>query len=697
MDIKFHDPGRKIIFVITLSMLLQPAIAVTNECPDDDLDADVVWVGIGSTSLAWSTAYGFEADDAVYIIRASDFNQDLSAALISIEKDGAVEKKVLYLDTRPGDDWFNWDAEIRVELTGITTDAHETPSAHLDLYRGEKPRLNIEIGATSETHYGTNVSSDQYAPGKEKTIAIEVKNTGGAWIEDVAVWIDIGELKLVDQGFEFHDQMIYESLGCMENGDAGSINFTVAAPAWNGVTSPYRINYTISVSAEGIDIQEMRYCTNESLTLSCTDPQLLVTQSVCYDEISMSRCNLISSNRSLKEIAISMPEALIYNVSEWSIVEAGIRNIGFYPLYDLNITDPPIPDGFRVAEVHEEGSLTCVSKEHPYHIRYKLVPTKPGRHAVNATVVRAEFYGTKHSWRSDGATITVHGPHIKLTKTITEPGNGMHRVALNLRNDGDRAALVDLTDTIPLYARYTEGGMDEGTGIPTGGDFDLRIADDSYLLMANDILLEPEQSIGFSYHVQSDRELNLSRAEAWFIARNDYGGVVFSSILGLPVAVPDYNVTSENLTSENVTSENVTSGNRSNQSEPLPPKVSTPAFENMTGVLPTNASGPKDEPEGRNLFDLLVYAAIGIVVLAAAFMLWGRIARKQKGNEEGVDDGLSWAVSSIRKTGSEYEITVTKNSKKKTIKLNEKFYKKLIKDKKLTFGKQTIFIPHKKG
>ncbi|RLD17872.1 MAG: hypothetical protein DRI69_11425, partial [Bacteroidetes bacterium] len=365
-NIKFHNLGRKVIFVILLSTLLQPAIAVTSKCPDDDPDTDVVWVSSGSTSLAWGMAYGFEADDAMYIIRACDFDQDLGASLISIEKDGVVRRKVLYLDTRPGDDWFNWDAEMRVELTDITTDAHETPSAHLDLYRGERPRLDIEIGAISETSYGINVSSDQYAPGKEKRISIDVKNTGEAWIEDVVLWIDIGELKLLDRGFEFRDQMICESLGCMEKGDTGSINFTVAAPAWNGVTSPYQINYTISVSAEGIDIQGRRYCTNESLKLSCTDPQLLVTQSVCYDEISMSRCNLISSNMSLKEIAISMPEALIYNVSEWSIVETSIYNIGFYPLYNLDITDSLVPGGFRVAEVHEEGSLEYVSRDHPY-------------------------------------------------------------------------------------------------------------------------------------------------------------------------------------------------------------------------------------------------------------------------------------------------------------------------------------------
>ena len=681
VDIKFHNLGRRVIFAILLSMLLQPAIAATNECPDDDPDTDVVWVSSGSTSLAWSMAYGFETDDAVYIIRACDFDQDLSASLISIEKDGVMREKVLYLGTRPGDSWFNWDADIRVELTDITTDAHETPSAHLDLYRGEKPRLDIEIVAASETFYGVNVSSDQYAPGKEKAITVSVKNTGGAWIEDVVVRIGIGELKLVDQDFEFRDQMLYESLGCMEKGDTGSINFTVVAPAWDGVTSPYQINYTISVSAEGIDIWKMRYCTNKSLTLSCTDPQLLVTQSVCYDEISMSRCNLISSNLSLKEIATSMPEALIYNVSEWSIVEVSICNIGFYPLCNISITDSLIPDGFRVAEVYEEGSLKYVSRGHPYRIRYKIVPTKPGKHVVNATVVRADFYGMKRLWSSDGATITVHGPHINLTKTITESSNRTYRVALNMRNDGDRAALIDLADTIPPYARYTEGGMDEGINTPTGWDFDLRRIDDSYLLVVNDILMEPEQSIGFSYHVQSDRELNLSRAEAWFIARNGYGGVVFSSISGPPVAVPD---------------DNVTSDNRSNQSESLPPKAPTPAFENETGVLPTNASGPRDEPGGRNLFDLLVYAVIGITILAAAFLLYGRIARIQKGQVEVVDVGSSWTVSSIRKAGSEYEITVNKDSKKRTIKLNEKFYKKLIKDKKLTFGKQTILILSKK-
>ncbi len=161
--------------------------------------------------------------------------------------------------------------------------------------------------------------------------------------------------------------------------------------------------------------------------------------------------------------------------------------------------------------------------------------------------------------------------------------------------------------------------------------------------------------------------------------------MAFSSILGLPVAVPDDNATSENLTSDN----------QSNQSESLPAKTPTPAPENETGVLPTDASDPKDEPEGRDLFDLLTYLLIGIAILAAAFLLYSRITVKQKGQAED-GEGSSWVISSIRKAGSEYEITVNKDGKKRTIKLNEKLYKKLIKNKKLTFGKHTISIQPKK-
>jgi len=528
----------RIVFIISVSLLLTTALASANECRNDDLDTDVEWVGSGSASIAWGRTYELVANDEVYILRADDFDSSLNASAISIEKGGAVRRAILNLNRQEDDRCFDWDSEIKVELTGITTDSHKTPSAQLKFYRRGMPELDINIDATSETFDEISVSSDQYLPEKEKTITIDVRNTGDAWIETVELEVEIGELKLKGyNGLEFHDQTIYKNLGCMEKGDTESINFTVIAPAWDGITSPYEINYSISAYAKGFNIKDGQHAANESITLSCTDPEIRVVKSVCYDEIGMSPCNLVRSNKySLREVVACMPEALIYNMSEWSTVELRVYNVGFYSVRNLNITDSLIPDGLRVAKTHTKGSPACVSEETPYSIGYKLFPTKPGTYTFDAPSVEADFYGKDFSWESSGVTITVHGPHINLTKTVAESeGDGTYKVTLNLRNDGDRAAYINLTDTVPAGAGYIEESAEEGIaggGLPLSEwDLDLCKVDDSHRIAVKGVLLPPGTSLEASYLIRPDRfdELDLPYAEVWFRARNYYEGVVRSS------------------------------------------------------------------------------------------------------------------------------------------------------------------------
>jgi len=536
--ISCHTMIMKSILPILLLLLLTPALAAANECRNDDLDTDVEWVGSGSASIAWGRTYALETNDEVYTLRADDFDSSLNASAISIENKGEVRSEVLYLNLLEDDRYFDWDSEIKVELTGITVDSDKTPSAHLAFYRRGRPELDIDIDATSDDFGEIHVSSDQYLPEKEKTITIDVRNTGEAWIENVKLRVDIGKLELKGyNGLEFHDQTIYKNFGCMEKGDTESINFTVIAPAWDEVTSPYEINYSITAFAEGVDIKDGRYEANESITLSCTDPEIRVVKSVCYDEINMSPCNLVRSNLySLREVVACMPEALIYNVSEWSIVELAIYNIGFYPVRNLNITDSPIPDGFRIAEMYEKGSPTCISEDRPYHIRYKLFPTKPGTYTFDAPSVEADFYGKDFSWESSGVTITVHGPDINLTKTVAESdGDRTYKVTLNLRNDGDRAAYINLTDTVPAGAGYIEESAEEGIaggGLPLSEwDLDICRVDDSHRITVEGVLLPPGTSLEASYLIRPDRfdELDIPYAEVWFRARNYYEGVVRSS------------------------------------------------------------------------------------------------------------------------------------------------------------------------
>ncbi len=121
----------------------------------------------------------------------------------------------------------------------------------------------------------------------------------------------------------------------------------------------------------------------------------------------------------------------------------------------------------------------------------------------------------------------------------------------------------------------------------------------------------------------------------------------------------------------------------------------TLSSENETNET-TNASGSDDRSGGRNIPSILIYILLVIVVVVAGFLLYTKVIKKRKGQAGGADDGSSWMVSAMKKKGEDYLITIERDGKRKRIKLNEKLYKKLIKKRKMTFGKHTIMFKPKK-
>ena len=491
-------------------------------CPDDDLETDVEWVNCGSAAIPWGKIYELEIGDRHYILRTDDFDSDLSATSVSIEKDGEVQAKVLFLNAQPENREFQMDAELKVELTGITTDQYQTPSAQLSFYRRGIPALVVDIVASSETFEEIAVSSGQYAPEKEKTITIGVSNPGEAWVENVKLIVDIGELELTgNHDLEYHDRMIFKNLGCMEKNSKESISFTVVAPAWDGTTSPYEINYNITASVTGFDIKDAEYDANNSITFSCTDPKLRVVKGPHCDELNMSTGYITG--------------AKVYGILEYSVVSLGVYNIGFYTVGNLSIVDPPVPDDFVVVPINVNGDPVCVSDDSPYSTSYKLLPARPGKYTIDKVVARTNFYGKNFSWESDSSTITVHGPHMILSKSVEQEDNGTCKVIMNIHNDGDRAAWINLTDPVPASANYINGSSEQGIegGTLPLGEWDLGVCrvNDSCLLSVTGVLLPPGESLAMSYRIHPDRfdELDLPYAMIEFRARSNYRGVVRSS------------------------------------------------------------------------------------------------------------------------------------------------------------------------
>lgn len=532
---------KTVVYVLTLSCIaamlilfasmLPAASAAATFCPCADLDTCVEWVSEGSLSIQWGRTAVKEVNGIKYTFRADDFDDSMKAALISAEKEGIVKKEFLFLEGADDRKSFVWDDEIKVELSGISVDGQKTPSAQIKLYSRGRPKLEIGFAASSETVDGVSVSAKQYAPGEEKKIEVTVKNTGDAWAENVVLMVDLVDFSLKGKGdFQFRDQIIKKELGCLEKGDTAAINFTVIAPQWDGRTSPYELVYSINATAGGYDIKKGYHDTSAYTSFECTEPDMKVILEVINDDINMTSWYVRHLQSGSK--TYSSKDYEIRDAWEYSLLRTHIFNTGLYTISDLNITFSPVADEFVISETYESGSHASMDPDGQYYLGQKLVPMRQGTYSFASVVVTANFFGKELSWKSGTSGIKVHGPYIVLAKTLSASEDA-RSVTLKVSNTGDRAAWVNLTDTIPAAAGYVDGSIEESL---KGGDLPLSEWDHSisqyngsHVVSVKGVLLPPGTDLSFSYDISSSSAPDLPPAVCSFRGIGDYKGQAQSS------------------------------------------------------------------------------------------------------------------------------------------------------------------------
>ncbi|WP_129582692.1 hypothetical protein [Methanolobus psychrotolerans] len=521
-----------ILAMILLFSSLLPMASANNLCACDNLDTCVEWVSEGTLTMQWGRTASMEVSGIDYTFRADDFDEDMTSALIFIEKGGVIKKEFLFL--KAGDDrkWFEWDDEIKVELTGVSEDGQKTPSAQIAIYSRGRPELEISIDASSETVDGVDVSSEQYAPGEKKQVDVKVTNTGDAWIENVVLEIDIGEFWLKAKGdFEYRNDLIRKDLGCLEKGDTATINFTVVAPEWDGKTSPYELVYYVNATAGGYDIKDGYFDANSSSSFVCTEPGMKVVFEIVNDEINMSSWYvrpLESSTSSHNSVDYEIRDAW-----EHSFLRTNIFNIGLYTIDDIDIEFSVIPDDIVISETYESGDYSSMDPDGQYYLGQKLVPIRPGTYSFGKVVVNVNFFGENLTWGSDPRSITVHGPHIVVDKILSGSGSD-YSVSLGLSNDGDRAAWINLVDIIPDDVSYVAGSVEQslaGSDLPLS-DWDLEISEvnGSRVVSVEGVLLPPGSKLTLGYEFNSDDAPDLPPAVCEFRGIGGYDGEAQSSL-----------------------------------------------------------------------------------------------------------------------------------------------------------------------
>lgn len=508
-----------ILLLIAIFISMMPCSMAAYVSPNSSLETDTQWVSKESLTLQWGKAQRVDINGVTYTLRADDFDVGLNAASISIEKEGEIIREFLFADIE-SDSYLVWDYEFKVELTDVSEDGSKTPSASVTVYERGLPQLEVTISADSQTYGVVSVSETQYAPGKEKKITVDVKNIGEAWAENLVLLIDVGELDLQSyKGFELRNDMLKKRLDWMDKGESESCNFTVMAPEWDGVTSPYAINYTINATASGNDIKDGLYEANDSVSFTCTDPVLKVVSSVSNEELNMT--------------SWYVKDVTVYDAWETSHLRIDIYNQGFYTVSGLQVVFPEIPDEFLVDEIFANGNPRVISKKEPYYISKKLVPLRQGDFSINKTVAKVNFFGKDFTWESESKSITVHGARVTLNKSLEHNGSD-YDVFLKVNNDGDRAAWVDVKDFVPSVANYVEGSLEKSlpNSNMTLSDWDLAAttsSDDSYSISVQGVLLSPGESLDLSYHIKPEEAPDLPYAECDFKAIEGYRGTVRSA------------------------------------------------------------------------------------------------------------------------------------------------------------------------
>ncbi len=132
------------------------------------------------------------------------------------------------------------------------------------------------------------------------------------------------------------------------------------------------------------------------------------------------------------------------------------------PLYLDGITiNETLPENL-VMDPDQDIGCNCIIGPHEKQLyRYSIKALRPGEYMMPATEVQLTHLGKNHYVYTNVSNFTVHGPFINITKDVSvegTDGNGYRlNIIVNISNEGDRAAHVQINDHIPNSATVTEG------------------------------------------------------------------------------------------------------------------------------------------------------------------------------------------------------------------------------------------------
>ena len=415
-----------------------------------------------------------------YTVVAYNFPRSDQKSFVGIKlyEDGVVVSEQML---KAGEDYIHKD-EVRITAIELNmaqswTDLPEEPWAKIMIEPRGLPGFDVNF----------ELDKNEYEPHSTIEVDLTIQNIGDAKADDVTVYVDAEALNMVQGKLRHHYSTI-------KSGDL--IDCETDTEAFDPITLRFDVpaviedrTFNLTVMIEYDDIKDTKY----SYSVSCP----------------VKICSLLKFSKSINDN--------IY-MDETATVTVSIRNKGTRQINSIVVRDT-LPPEFELNgnstlkwEIDTLGGGECRS------FTYQLKPLQPNAEGYRMPDALAEwsFDGKSYSVRSDSPYITVHGPKIELSKSVTPATvdkGGIVTVTLKAKNTGNMMASIDVADSLPPDAVLTGGVTGAKAVLEAGG------------------------SHTFSYEIRMDAagSIKLPAALLQFVDNHEYDGVIASENITIAV------------------------------------------------------------------------------------------------------------------------------------------------------------------
>ncbi len=207
---------------------------------------------------------------------------------------------------------------------------------------------------------------------------------------------------------------------------------------------------------------------------------------------------------------ISMEKTAGYEIyiDERAYVKIVVENLKDIHFEDVKLNET-IPNNFVLDPDGDIDWTFDIDGKSKSTFRYSIRSTKAGKFTIPATELMLTHLGITYYKYTDSSQLIVHGPTINITKSavpLNAQLNNVVNMTIDVGNEGDRAAHVDITDEIPAGAVLVSGKT------------------------SDDIVLQPSSNHTIQYTIRIDRvgDIVIPSAKAKFSDAKGYSGTVES-------------------------------------------------------------------------------------------------------------------------------------------------------------------------